>query len=158
MRGMILLNHMSKVKVYFLNDVPGVAKLGDIKEVTAGHYRNFLVPRKLAVIATEQVIAKAAQQVLKKEKEISIAKKELEKLVARLSGVSLEFHEKANPQGHLFGSVTVPMIVGVLQKQGIAVEEHWIQLEHPIKNLGKHSIKVRLPNGGVTIISVEVTS
>lgn len=147
---------MSKVKVYFLKDVLNVAKAGDIKEVTAGHYRNFLVPRKLAVIATDHVVTMAKQQVLKKEKEIAMEKKELEKLVARLSGVSLTFHEKANPQGHLFGSVTAAMIVEALQKQGIAVEEHWIQLEHPIKSIGSQKLEVRLPNGTIANISVEV--
>ncbi len=145
-----------KVKVYFLKDVPNVAKAGDIKEVTAGHYRNFLVPRKLAVIATDHVVTMAKQQVLKKEREIAMEKKELEKLVARLSGVSLAFHEKANPKGHLFGSITAAMIVGALEKKSIIVEDHWIQLEHPIKNVGTQKVVVRFSNGAVANISVEV--
>ncbi len=153
---MILLNHMSKVKVYFLSDVQGVAKAGDIKEVTAGHYRNFLVPRKLAVIATDHVVTMAKQQVLRKEKEVAMEKKELEKLVARLSGVILTFQEKANPQGHLFGSITTAMIAEELKKKGVIVEEHWIRLEHSIKNLGTHSTEIRMPNGAKANISIQV--
>ncbi|MBI5134748.1 50S ribosomal protein L9 [Candidatus Uhrbacteria bacterium] len=147
---------MSKVKVYFLKDVDRVAKQGDIKEVTAGHFRNFLLPRKLAVIATDAVLVAAKLQATKKEKEVAMEKKEIEKLSGRLAGVKLTFTEKANPQGHLFGSITAPMIAEHLARRGLAVEAKWIQLEHPIKNVGTKEVQIKLPNGVGANIGVEV--
>ncbi len=145
-----------KVKVYFTQDVDRVAKQGDVKEVTAGHFRNFLLPRKLAVIATDAVLATAKLQATKKEKSIAMGKKEIEKLSERLAGVKLTFTEKANPQGHLFGSITAAMIAEQLAKRGLHVDAKWIRLEHAIKNTGVKEVQIKLPNGVAANILVEI--
>src|SRR3989344_6522231 len=98
------------MKVLFLQNIKGVAQIGDIKEISDGYARNFLLPRKLAKAATSEV-AKESEG-LKQKRELMDSKNKVaaEEMAKRLEGASLEMNEGANTEGHLYGSIDAKKI------------------------------------------------
>lgn len=132
------------MKVILLQDVPSVGKKYEIKNVSDGYARNFLIPRKLAQIATTQAIqlVETKRKQLGQEKEIQ--KDILEKNIESLGGVRLEITEKANEKGHLFAGVNKEEIAKILKEQKhIDIPAEIIELEQPIKEIGEYKIKVK---------------
>ncbi len=132
------------MKVIFLNDVKGVAKKGDIKDVKEGYARNFLFKKNLAVEATSANIAK-----LEKEKEkIKIAEinkiEDAKSLSEKLSKVSVNLKKKAGESGTLFGAITAQDIAKELKKQNIEIDKKSIQMDNPIKKTGEHNVKIHI--------------
>ncbi|NLH01434.1 MAG: 50S ribosomal protein L9 [Clostridiales bacterium] len=146
------------MKVIFLTDVRGQGKKDEIKEVSDGYARNYLLPRKLAVEATSDALnaiklkekAKAAQIEKEKAQAMENAKK-LESLVVKIPA-------KAGAGGRLFGSVTSKEISDALLKQyGISIDKKEIVQSEPIKNFGSYSVKCRLGHEISGTINVVVT-
>ena len=133
------------MKVILLEDVKGSGKKGDVIEVSAGHARNFLIPRKMAVEANPKAMQELKQQEAKlqrqREKEQAAAKEIAEKL----ESVLVKIPAKAGETGRLFGAVTGKEIVEALQEQhGIVVEKNKIVQPEPIKAFGSYEVKVKL--------------
>ena len=133
------------MKVIFNADVKGKAKKGEMKEVSDGYARNYLLPRGLAAEATADNInalklkekARAAQIEKEKAQAMENAKK--------LEGVQIVVRAKAGSNGKLFGAVTSQEISSALKEQfGIEVEKNKIVQAEPIKNYGSYTVKAKL--------------
>lgn len=146
------------MEVILQQDVKGLGKKGDVVNVADGYGRNFLLPRGLAVPATagnlRQVDLEKETQKQKREREL----KEAEEVAARLQGQKLQITTKVGESGKLFGSITSQEIAERLQRQyKVEIDKRKIDLEEPIKSVGKHPIKIKLhPKVQVEII-VQVT-
>lgn len=146
------------MKVYFLKDVPSVAKAGDIKEVSGGYYRNFLVLKKLAIPATEQVVSKAQSHQKAQARHAQKEEAQIKMLVRAIDEFVITVHAKANPEGTLFGSVNAQVIVDALKKAGHTIDLKWVHLEHPIKSVGEQFVEIRFPYGKKATVVVEVVA
>lgn len=134
------------MKVILLKDVPGLGESGTVKEVADGYARNFLIPRGLAVAATKTNLASAEQR-LRAEKERQTRQlREAEALTKRLEGLEITIRAKAGEQGRLFGAVTAADIAEELSRVvGTEIDRHRIELDAPLKLLGRYVVKVRIP-------------
>ena len=146
------------MKVIFNVDVRGQGKKGEMKEVSDGYARNYLLPRKLASEATADAVnalklkekAKAAQ--MAKEKALA------EENAKRLSGVVVQISARAGQGGRLFGAVTSQEIAEALREQhGIEIEKNKIVQAEPIKQFGSYEVKARLGSEVSGTINVLVT-
>ena len=147
------------MKVIFNADVKGKAKKGEMKEVSDGYARNYLLPRGLAAEATADNI-----NALKLKEKARAAQIEKEKAQARenakkLEGVQVVVRAKAGSNGKLFGAVTSQEISSALKEQfGIEVEKNKIVQAEPIKNYGSYTVKAKLGyeiSGSVNVLVVE---
>lgn len=136
------------MKVMFLKDVPKQGKRGEIKEVTEGFGRNFLLPKKLAVIATTGVLKEQADvraaATRAKEREI----KRGERVKKQLAGQIITTSMKASSTGTLYAGVGREVVFHLLQQQGYNVLESEVKLSHLIKQIGDHQLTVDLQGGG----------
>ncbi|MCX5999197.1 MAG: 50S ribosomal protein L9 [Chloroflexi bacterium] len=134
------------MKVIFLKDVANVAQAGQVKEVSDGYARNFLLPKKLALPATQSALKIAEKEIQKdKEKEQHFAS-ELGQLAQQLEGVSITLKGKViEEEDRLYGSIRDNDIAdGLKQLTGLAIEKTSIELPEPIRQLGEHEVTVRL--------------
>ncbi len=140
------------MKVIFLEDVQNVAKAGDVKVVADGYGRNYLLPKKLAVISTPgAAVAVKAQIEAKAETEKN------KKLAAEIEGKELTFHVKLGAKDRMHGSITSANISTELQKViDQPVDKRKIELEEPIKQLGTFDITIKLAKGVEPKIKVNV--
>ena len=138
-------------------DIDNLGVRGDVVKVAAGYARNFLLPKKLAVAATDsnkKIVEQERQAHLRKEaKQIGEAQ-ELAKLVG---AVTVTISRKAGESDQLFGSVTASDISDALTAQHYNVERRKIHLEEPIRTLGEHKVTVRLHREVSAEITVNVT-
>ena len=146
------------MKVIFNTDVRGQGRKGEMKEVSDGYARNYLLPRKLASEATADALnalklkekAKAAQ--MAKEKALA------EENAKRLSGVVVQISARAGQGGRLFGAVTSQEIADALREQhGIEIEKNRIVQPEPIKQFGSYEVKAKLGSEVSGTINVLVT-
>jgi large subunit ribosomal protein L9 len=117
---------------------------GQVVKVAPGYARNFLLPKRLAVAATDankKIVEQEREAYLRREVKVKSEAEDLSKL---MSGVTLTIARKAGEEGHLFGSVTAQDIVDALSAQNFTVERRKVQLEEPIKNIGEYKVPVRL--------------
>ena len=131
------------MQVIFLHDVPRVGKKYDVKEVNDGYAVNFLLPRKLAVIATPKAVAELEMRqkeiVLEREVQESLLLKNLEEI----KGKTITIKGKANELGHLFSAIHKKEIVEAMKEQNRAdIGEEFIVLEKPIKQIGEFEIPI----------------
>jgi len=140
-----------------LQNIKGVAQIGDIKNVSDGYARNFLLPKNFAKPATAEAEKRA--EILKKRRESeNLTSKEGAIEVAKtLEGVVIELTEDANEEGHLYGSVNAKMIAKELAKNKIKIKEDSINLPEPIKTIGEHEVEIELHPEVKTKIKVKVS-
>lgn len=129
------------MQVLLLQDIKGLGRRFDIKEVKDGFARNFLFPKKLAVPADEQALK--IKDAALKEKRHELAK--YEALAARLKELTLEFKVRTGEHKEVFGSVKEADILKSLEAHGIAGGH--VVLERPLKTLGEHKISVKFGEG-----------
>ncbi|MCE5229641.1 50S ribosomal protein L9 [bacterium] len=144
------------MQVILFQTVEQLGMQGDVVNVAAGYYRNFLGPRGYAIEATEgnlrQSEAKRKKLKAEAEKQVQTAKAYAD----RLAGVKLEFAEKANPEGRLFGAIHDREVLDALKAQGFDIERRQVLIKEPIKAVGQHTVRIRLLQGVETTISVIV--
>lgn len=145
------------MKVIFQKDVKGQGKKGEIKEVSDGYARNFLIPRGLAVEATEANLS------ILRAKERSEEKKERERLeeakaiAKKLESLELVIKAKAGEGGRLFGAVTSKQIAEALKAKNIEIDKRKIDLEEPIRALGFAHVPVKLHPEVTATVKVLIT-
>lgn len=132
------------MKVIFLQDVIGQGKKGEVKDISEGYVRNFLLPRGLVKEASAGNLKtldnqKAAEQ-KKKDQELEDAKQ----LAAKLEATKLELGAKLGEGGKLFGSITSKQIAELLDKNGFKIDKRKIELEEPIRTLGSTPFAIKL--------------
>ncbi len=132
------------MKVILLQNVADVGNKYDVKNVSDGYARNFLLPRKLVEIATERRIREIEIRKKQAEQKKEISGDILEKNMGELDGVKISVEEKANKKGHLFAGIHKEEISKILKEQKhIDIPPELIGLEHPIKEIGEHKIPVK---------------
>jgi large subunit ribosomal protein L9 len=132
------------MEVILREDVDKLGSRGQTVEVAAGYARNFLLPKRKAVRATQankKIVEQERQAHVRREATERGAAEELAKL---LHGVSVTIAQKAGEMDQLFGSVTVKDIAEALEKQNFTIERRKIHLDEPIKQLGEHAVVVKL--------------
>jgi large subunit ribosomal protein L9 len=141
------------MKVVFLQDVPNVAKAGEIKEVADGYGRNFLIPRKLAALASPQAIS----QVKIGGKAQAGTEEELDELAQQLEGKEVSLKAHAGAKERLYGSITSADIAAELESAtGLVIDKRKIELEKPIHKLGSYELTVKLGKDITPKITVNV--
>lgn len=147
------------MKVIFNEDVKGQGKKGELKEVSSGYARNYLLPRKLATEATADNLN--AFKLKEKAKAAQIAKEKAQaaEYAEKLSAVQVTIRAKAGANGKLFGAVTSQEISEALKEQfGMDIEKNKIVQQEPIKAYGSYTVKVKLGyeiSGNVNLLVVE---
>ena len=145
------------MKVIFLKDVKGQGKKGEVKEVSEGYARNFLIPRGLATIANESNLKQLDQLNKAEQRRKEQEKTEAEQLAGKLKDVTLKFKVKAGEGGRLFGSVTSKQIADELGKQGLQNRHRKILLDDPIRTLGVTKVEIRLHPDVTAVVNVQVS-
>ncbi|MFH1392869.1 MAG: 50S ribosomal protein L9 [Patescibacteria group bacterium] len=134
------------MKVALLKDVPDLGERGNIKDVSDGYGRNFLIRNKLAEILTSQVAKRLDMEKNRQEKIAADLKKSATDLKEKIEKIKLTLKAKIGESGKIFGSVTPADLLVELKKNNIKIEKSQI-LSKPIKTLGEHKIKIKLPQG-----------
>ncbi len=148
------------MKIILKEDVPSLGRVGDIKEVRNGYARNYLIPKGLAVPATEGNI-KMIQQIKKaREKREAREREKYLKIKEKIDALpEIVIRVKVTEGGNLYGSVNAGMIYEKIRESGIEeIEKSWIKLEEPIKELGLHEVKIHLFKDIETAIKIRVES
>ena len=144
------------MEVILREDVEKVGSRGALVKVADGYARNFLLPKRLAVPATEsnkKIVEQERDAYLRREAK---DKSESEDLARLLRGLTLTFRQKVGENNHLFGSVTAKDIADALEAQKFHLERRKVQLEEPIRTVGEHEVTVRLHRDVSTQIKVVV--
>jgi len=145
------------MKVVFLEDVPNVAKAGDIKEVADGYSRNYLIPRKLAVPATSSELKKVEVLRAAGARREAKSEKEAEAFANVLKDITVVIRMRAGTKDKLYGSVTSADIareIKKLTKQD--VDKRKIELPEPIRELGIYEVSVKLSKDVTATVNVVV--
>ena len=144
------------MKVILIQNVENLGKIGDSVTVKNGYARNFLIPQKLALLASKQNINSI--QALLNQQEVKNAKERtnLESLLTVLNKTTLKFSLKAGEEGKLFGSVTSQMISEELNNQGLQINKKEIELEDSIKEIGTHKININLGDDLIGTVKIKV--
>jgi large subunit ribosomal protein L9 len=144
------------MKVLLKEHIEGVGHLGDVLEVSDGFARNYLLPRKKAIEASERNVKEFEHHKRIMAEKARKEKLELETFAKQISAVSLSFTVKAGRDGKIFGSVTSKDIEEGLAGKGVTVDRKKIHLAHPIKSLGTVAVPVKLHRDVTATVSVEV--
>ena len=147
------------MKVIFNVDVRGQGKKGEMKEVSDGYARNYLLPRKLATEATADNINTMKLKEKARLAQIAKEKAQAEENAKKLGAVQAIIHAKAGAGGKLFGAVTSQEISDALREQfGIEIEKNKIVQADPIKTFGAYTVKAKLGyevSGTISVLVVE---
>jgi large subunit ribosomal protein L9 len=141
-----------KQQLLLLEDVDALGKKGEIVTAKPGYIRNYLLPKKLAIIASANTLRK--QECLRKERaqQAIVDRQESEELAKQIETISLEIKVKVDPEGHMYGSVSAADIAQLFQEQGLPVDRKNVALTKPIKETGPKDISIKLKEG-ITIIA-----
>lgn len=133
------------MKVIFLKDVRGVARAHDVKEVSEGYARNYLLPRGFAKLATKAGLNEVTRRIETAEHDHAEHEKRLSEIARTVSGKTLTFDLKTDAHGSLYGSVTKEMILRAMREHGwLGKERIEIEINHPLKKVGDYTIIVKL--------------
>ena len=146
------------MEVILREDIEKLGHRGQVVKVAPGYARNFLLPQRLAVPATDanrKIVEQERDAYLRREAKV---KSEAEDLAKLMSGVTLTIARKAGDEGHLFGSVTPQDIVDALASQNFTIERRKVQLGDPIKNVGEYKVPLRLHREVTQEITVNVVA
>ncbi len=144
------------MEVILREDVEKLGNRGQVVKVAAGYARNFLLPKRLAVAATEsnkKIVEQERQAHLRREAKL---KGEAEDLGKLLTGVSVTITQKAGENDQLFGSVTAKDVTDALAARNFTIDRRKVQLDEPIKQLGEYKVPVRLHKDVTAEVTVVV--
>ena len=145
------------MRVLFLQDVSGTGRAGEVKEVANGYARNFLLPKSLAVPATDTALKNVQYQRKIGEAKSDRAHREVTALAEKLSLTELVFKVKLGEQKRMHGSITNADIANSLQREtGHDVDKHKVDLEEPIKGIGSYEVPIHISKEAVAKIKVTV--
>ena len=145
------------MKVILLQDVKSIGKKGELKEVSDGYARNFLLPRKLAKEANAQAMNEFKNAEAAKEYKVKVETEKAKENAKALSDKTVKISAKAGQNGKLFGSVTAKELAEEIGRQyGVEVDKRKIVLENDIKAFGTYSFDLKFYNGITATMSVVV--
>jgi len=132
------------MKVILLDDVAKVGRRGEVRDVSDGYARNFLIPKKLALTATPGNLKGLDHIKRQQEAKAGRIKSDADGLRERIEALVFEVRRQASEEGKLFGSVTSQDVAEFLDQHAIKIERRRIHLDDPIKALGESTVAVRL--------------
>ena len=132
------------VELLLAEDVATLGKQGEIVSVKPGFARNYLLPHGLATVATEHNKKRVEKHRVKLDELVKDKIKTLKKLADAISKYSVTLEANANPEGHLYGSITAPDISKALKAASFAIEAENVRLDGPLKETGMYTVKVHL--------------
>ena len=133
------------MRVILLQDVEGLGKAGDLKDVANGYARNYLLPKRMAAGATPQLLANYQQRIAAEQRKLEKQVDQNRQQAERLGQVTLTFKARVGSQGRLYGSITSQDIAaGLRESEGIAIDRRMIALPDPIRALGTYMVPVKL--------------
>ncbi len=147
------------MKVIFIQDVPNVAQAGEIKDVASGYGRNFLIPQKLALLASSPaiILAEAQRKISARNQQQTEA--EIAELANRLEGREIFLKAQTGAKDRLYGSITNADIAAELESAtGLVIDKKKIELAKPINKLGSYEVTIRLAKDVMPKIKVTVTA
>jgi len=144
------------MEVILREDIDKLGLRGQMVKVAAGYARNYLLPKRLAVVATEsnkKIVEQERQGHLRKEAKLA---SEAQDLATLMAGTVLTITAKAGENDQLFGSVTAKDVAEALEAKSFTIDRRKIQLEEPIRTLGEHKVPIRLHRDVTTEVTVNV--
>ena len=144
------------MEVILREDIEKLGHRGQVIQVAAGYARNYLLPKRLAVTATDsnkKIIEQEREAYLRREAKV---KTEAEDLAKMLGAVNITIAQRAGDEGHLFGSVTSKDVADALERQSYTIDRRKIQLEDPIKQVGEYKVPIRLHREVTAEVTVNV--
>jgi len=144
------------MEVILREDIEKLGTRGQVVKVAAGYARNFLLPKRLAVPATEankKIVEQERQAHLRREAKLQSEAQDLSNLMA---GTVLTMHAKAGENDQLFGSITSQNIADALAQKNFSIDRRKIHLDEAIKTLGEHKVAIRLHRDVTTEVTVNV--
>jgi large subunit ribosomal protein L9 len=146
------------MEIILIKEIKNLGNIGEIKQVSDGYARNYLIPQKLAIIATKQAKAELFKQIKAKENKQQKEQKKKYNFLKKIKNLKLTFIAKANKEGKLFAAINQKDIIKRLENvYQINLDEKDILLEQPIKHLGEHQITIKV-NHQESILLIEVKS
>jgi large subunit ribosomal protein L9 len=144
------------VKVILTSDVAKLGKSGEMKDVTDGFARNFLIPQKLAVPAAGGAYRAWQHDIASREEKRKREREEAEIAATRIASTTLTMGVKVGEAGKLYGSINNKDIADALARRGITVDRHKVDLEEPLKSLGTYKVAVKVYPGLAPEVTVVV--
>ncbi len=144
------------MEVILREDVEKVGSRGSVVKVANGYARNFLLPKRLAVAATEsnkKIVDQEREAHVRREAKV---KSDAETLAQLMANVTVTLRHRVGENNHLFGSVTAKDIADALESQNFHIERRRIQLDEPIRTVGAHQVPVRLYRDVIVNVTVNV--
>ena len=144
------------MKLILRSDLKGIGKRGDIVEVSSGYGRNYLLPRGLAIVATDGAVDQAGRMRRARDLRDASDREAAQSIASRLVPKIIEISAKAGSEGRLFGSVTAADVVAAVEEQvGITLERRQLEVE-VIKTTGQHTVTARLHSDVAFPITIDV--
>lgn len=148
---------MPSVQVVLLEDVRDLGQIGDVKSVAAGYARNYLLPQRLAVPATDKRMADSQFQAALEERREATARAEAERVAALVHGTTLTLRAQVGDQGRMHGQITNQDVAKALEEQlTVNIDRHLIQIDSPIRSLGRYLLPIKLTSGLSVSVTLEV--
>ena len=149
---------MAHVKLILREDVPSLGDAGEVVSVKPGFARNYLLPQGKAIPATDANVSELEHHKRVVLERVTRERRVFEAQRDRLQAQLLQFTAQAGEEGKLFGSVTASQIAEELAAKGIEIDRRKIQLEEPIREVGEHTVSIRLHREIVANVKVKVTA
>ena len=149
---------MGQVKLILREDVPKLGHAGEVVSVKPGYARNFLLPQGKAALASEAKVNELAHHKRLIAEKVARDLKDLNAARDRLEQLQLEVEAQAGEEGRLFGSVTAIQIAELIGEKGIEIDRRKIDLAEPIKEVGDHSVPIRLHREVIANVKLKVTA
>ncbi|HEX3011876.1 MAG TPA: 50S ribosomal protein L9 [Syntrophomonadaceae bacterium] len=133
------------MKIILIKDVKNLGREGEIKQVSDGYARNFLIPRGLAAEATATKLKESQERGVREQKKKDRETEEAQELKQKLDGKSVSIQVKTGGSDRLFGAVTAKEIADVIKQNfGVNIDKKKIDIAEPIKHLGEYQIKLKI--------------
>lgn len=146
------------MKIILRADVENLGRLGEVVSVKSGYGRNYLLPQGLAMLASSGNLKVFELERRKLQQRMDSLRSEADMLSSRIDGLNLIIPMRVGDNDKLYGSVTTSLIGDALAAQGIEIDRRRILLDHAIRTVGDHSVRVRLHADVVAALTVKVMS
>ncbi len=145
-----------KQQLLLLEDVEDLGKAGDLVTVKSGFARNFLLPKRMGIVADKNTLKRQEKLQEERKKRALVDKKQSEEIAEKLKNITLKTEVKVDPEGKMYGSVSSGDIAVLLKEEGFEIEKKQIKLSKPIKDTGIHSILVLLKEDVEAAVSLTI--
>ena len=146
------------MKVILKKDVQNLGNMGDVKEISDGYARNFLIPGGYAEVATKNLMVKSEEAKIKRSKKAEEDLKVAEDIAGKIEGISITLKNKADEKGKLYAAVKADEISKELISKGFNLEKGKVIIKEPIKELGEYEVMIDFAHGLEAKVTLTVVS